>query len=169
MRLEDVFTCESCLNMSLSLSKSGRDAMLVEFSVENFRSIKQEACLSLVAGPAKERSDTHLVTPTLRKKGGSARPLLRSAAIYGANAAGKSNLLRALAVMRGLVLNSSRDAGSITVTPFLFDSTSRDQPTTFEIMFLAGGVRYQYGFSATSKVVTEEDDMRRCMIRCMVR
>ncbi|MCY4460574.1 MAG: ATP-binding protein [Albidovulum sp.] len=130
--------------------------MLVEFSVENFRSIKQEACLSLVAGPAKERSDTHLVAPTLRKKGGSARPLLRSAAIYGANAAGKSNLLRALAVMRGIVLDSSRDAGPIPVTPFLFDSTSRDQPTTFEIMFVAGGVRYQYGFSATSKVVTEE-------------
>ena len=130
--------------------------MLVEFSVENFRSIKQEACLSLVAGPAKERSDTHVVAPTLRKKGGSPRPLLRSAAIYGANAAGKSNLLRALAVMRGIVLDSSRDPGSIPVTPFLFDSTSRDQPTTFEVVFLAGGVRYQYGFSATSRVVTEE-------------
>lgn len=130
--------------------------MLVEFSVENFRSIKQEACLSLVAGPAKERRETHLVAPTLRKKGGSPRPLLRSAAIYGANAAGKSNLLRALAVMRGIVLDSSRDAGSIPVMPFLFDSTSRDQPSTFEVMFLAGGVRYQYGFSATSKVVTEE-------------
>ena len=48
--------------------------MLVEFSVENFRSIKQEARLSLVAGPAKERSDTHLVVPTLRKKGGRHRP-----------------------------------------------------------------------------------------------
>ena len=130
--------------------------MLVEFSVENFRSIKQEACLSLVAGPAKERSDTHLVAPSLRQKGGSPRPLVRSAAIYGANAAGKSNLLRALAVMRGIVLDSSRDAGAIPVTPFLFDSTSRDQPTTFEVMFLSGGVRYQYGFSATSKIVTEE-------------
>ena len=130
--------------------------MLVEFSVENFRSIKQEACLSLVAGPAKERSETHVVAPSLRKKGGGPKPLLRSAAIYGANAAGKSNLLRALAVMRGIVLDSSRDTGSIPVTPFLFDSTSRDKPTTFEVMFLAGDVRYQYGFSATSKAVTEE-------------
>ena len=130
--------------------------MLVEFSVENFRSIKQEACLSLVAGPAKERNETHVVAPSLRKKGSSPKPLLRSAAIYGANAAGKSNLLLALAVMRGIVLDSSRDAGSIPVTPFLFDSTSRDKPTTFEVVFLASGVRYQYGFSATLKAVTEE-------------
>ena len=130
--------------------------MLVEFSVENFRSIKHEACLNLVAGPAKERSETHLVAPSLRKKGNSPKPLLRSAAIYGANAAGKSNLLRALAVMRNIVLASNRDADSIPVTPFLFDSTSRQKATTFEVMFLVGGVRYQYGFSATSKEVTEE-------------
>ena len=130
--------------------------MLVEFTVENFRSIKDAACFSLVAGPAKERGETHLVTPSLRKKGSSPKPLLRSAAIYGANAAGKSNLLHALAVMRRFVVESSRKSGSIPVTPFLFDSTSRNRPTTFEVMFLADGVRYQYGFSATSEVVTEE-------------
>ena len=130
--------------------------MLVEFSVENFRSIKQEVCLSFVASPAKERNDTHLVTPSLRKKVSRPKPLLRSAAIYGANAAGKSNLLRALAAMKSIVLDSSRGASSIPVTPFHFDSFSRNQPTTFEVMFLSGGVRYQYGFSATSKIVTEE-------------
>lgn len=130
--------------------------MLIEFSVENFRSIRHEARLSLVAGPAKERSETHLVVPSLKKKGGTPRPLVRSAAIYGANAAGKSNLLRALAVMQGMVLNSSRDAGPIPVTPFLFDSTSREEPTTFEVVFVAGGVRYQYGFSANTESVKEE-------------
>lgn len=131
--------------------------MLVEFSVENFRSIKRTACLSLVASPAKEHSETHLVVPPLLTKGAaSPRSLLRSAAIYGPNAAGKTNLLRALDVMRSIVLNSPRDRGSIPVTPFHFDPTSRTQPTAFEVLFLAGGVRYQYGFSATPKAVTDE-------------
>ena len=101
--------------------------MLIEFSVENFRSIRHEARLSLDAGPAKERSETHLVVPSLKKKDGSPRPLVRSAAIYGANAAGKSNLIRTLSrSCAGIVLNSSRGAGPIPVMPFLFDSTSRE-------------------------------------------
>ena len=130
--------------------------MLIEFSAENFRSIKQEARLSLVADPEKERSDTHSVVPFLRKAGSHPSRLLRSAAIYGANAAGKTNLLRALSMMRRIVLNSYRDDDAIPVTPFLFDSTSRDQPTTFEIIFLSDGVRYQYGFSANPKMVVAE-------------
>ena len=130
--------------------------MLVEFSVENFRSIKDEACLSLAAGPEKERSETHLVAPSPGKKGGGLGPLLRSVAIYGANAAGKTNLLRALDAMRRIVLASSREMGSIPVTPFLFDPDFRTRPTTFEVIFVVDRVRYQYGFSATSELVTEE-------------
>ncbi|MCY3878559.1 MAG: ATP-binding protein [Rhodobacteraceae bacterium] len=130
--------------------------MLVEFSVENFRSIKQEARLSLVSGPAKERRETYLLAPALSKQSGSIKHLLPSAAIYGANAAGKSNLIRALSVMQDIILDTSRNVGPIPVKPFLFDSASRDKPTTFEVMFLTEGVRYQYGFSATAKAVTEE-------------
>ena len=129
--------------------------MLVEFSVENFRSIKEEARLSLVAGPAKERVESHVVRSAPRKGGGSTA-LLRSAAIYGANAAGKTNLLRALATMQSIVVDSNRDPGSIPVTPFLFDPACRQEPSTFEIIFLVDGVRYQYGFSVTSDRVIDE-------------
>lgn len=127
--------------------------MLIEFSVANFRSIKERATLSLVASNATEHLDSH-VMPT----SGADLHLLRSAAIYGANAAGKSNLLRAFDVMRDLIITSSKKqrGDTLEITPHLFDSATVQKPTEFEVIFLIDGVRYQYGFSATSERVFEE-------------
>ena len=129
--------------------------MLIEFSVANFRSIKDEVRLSLVAGPGKELRETHVMTPQLNE-GVRSIPLLRSAVVYGANAAGKTNLLRALQAMQRMVARSSRDFGELPVTPFRFDPDCEARPTTFEVMCFAEGVRYQYGFSATRSTVTGE-------------
>ena len=90
--------------------------MLIEFSVANFRSIKDEGRVGLVAGPGKDHRETHVMTPELNE-GVRSIPLLRSAAVYGANAAGKTNLLQALQAMRHLVAQSSRDLGELPVTP----------------------------------------------------
>ena len=128
--------------------------MLIQFAVANYRSIKDEAVLSLVAGPGMEHLEHNV--RALRMGGAHAMPLLRSAAIYGANAAGKTNLIRALAAMRSVVVGSSRTDGELPVTPFLFNAEHKDQPTRFEIAFVAKGVRYQYGFSATRNVVVGE-------------
>ena len=73
--------------------------MLVEFRVENFRSLREEQVLSLVASKDKTLQDTHTVSTGLK----AAPRVLRSAAIYGANASGKSNLVKALQYMRGVV------------------------------------------------------------------
>lgn len=86
--------------------------MLIEFSVANFRSIKDEARLSLAANSATEHRSTHVMTPELQA-GVRAIPLVRTAAIYGANAAGKTNLIRALDTMRSIVRQSSRDRKSV--------------------------------------------------------
>ena len=129
--------------------------MIVEFSVENFKSIKDEARLSLVAGPAKEHRVTNVLIPELNQ-GVRATPLLRSAAIYGANAAGKSNLIRALFTMQQIVVQSGRQVAALGITPFRFSPESADQPTTFELVGIANRMRFQYGFSATSDAVTEE-------------
>ena len=128
--------------------------MLIEFSVENFRSIKDQANLSLVADSGRERRDTHTTETAV----GSARPIpiLRSAAIYGANASGKTNLLKALETMQRIVLSSAKELDLLPVTPFRFDAASETEPTTFELQCLAGGIRYQYGFSATRQAVDEE-------------
>ena len=129
--------------------------MLIEFSVENFRSIKDEVRLSLVAGPGKEHRETHLVTPELTE-GVRSVPLVRSAAIYGANAAGKTNLVRALQAMKHIVLHSGRDIGDLPIAPFLFDPETGDQPATFEVVGVVNRMRFQYGFSASGDLVTEE-------------
>ena len=77
--------------------------MLIEFSTANFRSVKETQKLTLVAGTGKEHQEQNSFDSGLP---GFPR-LLRSAVIYGANAAGKTNLLRALQFMQGLVLGSA--------------------------------------------------------------
>lgn len=129
--------------------------MLVQFSVENFRSIKDEVVLSLVAGAGEEHRQRNVHTPKLRGDV-PAMPLLRSAAIYGANAAGKTNLIRALDAMREIVVNPSAVDAKLPVKPFLFDARYRDEPTQLEVVCIAAGVRYQYGFSATQDMVVAE-------------
>ncbi len=129
--------------------------MLIEFSVTNFRSIKEEARLSLVARPGKEHEESII---TVESPAEGARPirLLRSAAIYGANAAGKTNLLWGLKTMHDIVLRASGSVDELPVTPFRFDPACKTQPTSFEVVCVAEGVRYQYGFSATAEKVTDE-------------
>ena len=131
--------------------------MLIEFSVANFRSIKDEVRLSLVAGPGKEHANSILTVGSRAET--AARPirLLPSAAIYGANAAGKTNVIRGLKTMHDIVLGSAASGpAELPVTPFRFDPACSDQPTAFEVMCIADGVRYQYGFRATRNEVTDE-------------
>lgn len=120
--------------------------MLVEFRVSNFRSIREEQCLSFAASNDKSHEDTHCLH--------SSRPglsrLLRSAVIYGANASGKSNMIFALMTMQQLVLNSTRMLESQfreQFTPFLLDNDFLQKPTQFEITVVIGELRYQYGFT----------------------
>lgn len=129
--------------------------MLIQFTVANFRSIKGEATLSMVAGPGSEHRERNVRVPVMQ---GHARamPLLRSAAIYGANAAGKTNLIRALAAMRDVVADSSRIDEELPVTPFLLDAELDGQPTRFDVACIVAGVRYQYGFSATRNAIVGE-------------
>ena len=103
----------------------------------------------------KKYGNSNVVVPDLPE---DARPiwLLRSAAIYGANAAGKTNLLRGLETMRDIVLDASGSLDELPVTPFQFDPECHTLPTSFEVICVADGVRYQYGFSATPHEVTDE-------------
>ena len=129
--------------------------MLIQFAVANYRSIKDEATLSLVAGPGREHRERNVRVPVMQGDV-CAVPLLRSAAIYGANAAGKTNLVRALDAMRDIVVDSNRTDAGLPVTPFLLNAERNGQPTRFEAAYIVAGVRYQYGFSATQDVVVGE-------------
>ena len=129
--------------------------MLIEFRVKNFRSFRDEQVLSLVASNDK----TFLNTNTLPTGINAAPTLLRSAVIYGANASGKSNLIKALQYMRALVLESAaamQPGQLFKVQPFRLSRESSEQPTEFEVTFLLEGVRYQYGFALNSRHIVSE-------------
>lgn len=85
--------------------------------------------------------------------------LLKSAAIYGANASGKSNLAAALTFMKWFMVNSSKDTQStdeIDVEPFRLSAETDKEPSFFEIVFLLDGKKYRYGFEVTvTKVISE--------------
>ncbi|MBF0487140.1 MAG: ATP-binding protein [Nitrospirae bacterium] len=129
--------------------------MLIEFSVTNYRSINQKQPLSMVAAKLSKTDDKNTFPTGI----GGLPALLRSAVIYGANASGKTNVIHALNFMRSFVINSFSklsEGDSINVKPFLFDAVSAKTPSEFEIIFIIDGTRYQYGFAATSAMITEE-------------
>ena len=130
--------------------------MLLEFRVSNYRSIKEEQCLSLV--PIE--SDATLHAKNVYEPNNALVPsVLRGCAVYGANASGKSNLFLAMSVMQAIVRDSATlvQAGqSLNVQSYVFDEESRSAPTAFEVDLLIDGVRYQYGFSLTPERIQEE-------------
>ncbi len=129
--------------------------MLIEFSVTNFRSIKKREVLSLAAIKGGELDESNTFPSGILKL----PKLVRSAVMYGANASGKSNAIRALGLMQYLVVNSFsalKEGQPVPVTPFLFDTESAKSPSEFEMTFISEGTRYQYGFSATQQRIMEE-------------
>lgn len=127
--------------------------MLIQFSVSNYRSMKKKQIFSMVSNSGHELQDTNTISFHNNKL-----ELLRSAAIYGPNASGKTNLIEALKTMEKIVLRSAKGqrGDELPVTPYLFDSQTQKQPVEFEVIFISDDVRYQYGFAATSKQIIEE-------------
>ena len=126
--------------------------MLQQFSVENFRSFKHKAVLSMEAS-----SDRNLLENVveIRKK----ERVLKVAALFGANAAGKSNLFLALTAAILMVrFSNQRQIGEplVQITPYAFDKESASQPTSFEFVFMVNNKKYVYGFSATTRKICTE-------------
>ena len=132
--------------------------MLVEFSVANFKSIKDRQTLSLVASGHQEEADVQPFSVPGSTKFGL--KLLPSAALYGPNAAGKSNFLLALQAMQDFVVNAAAQRSTespLPAQPFKLDSSTRNAPTEFEVIFFIDGTRYEYAFSSTKKRIVKEE------------
>lgn len=128
--------------------------MLLNFRVSNFRSFRDEVCLDF----EETRLDPEEGFPTQVARDGSTSKVLPVIAILGANASGKSNVLKAMSKMRELVTQSSyrRRGQALEVTAFALDKDSVNRPTEFELGFTLNGVRYQYGFQIQRGLVREE-------------
>lgn len=122
--------------------------MLIQFTVENHRSIKNTAVISFAA--SKDKSfEEYLLHPDEK------RILLPSLAIYGANAAGKSNVLHAMMTMKDMIVGNAAKVSKGQELPWEPFGITKD-PTSFEMMFIFDGVRYTYGFSFDSNKIYKE-------------
>jgi uncharacterized protein len=130
--------------------------MLLEFRLRNFRSIRDEQVLNLVAsGGDKELAATHLAPTGLK----AVPNAVRSVVVYGPNASGKSTLLGGLDYLRTVVAESAtglQPGAAFNVQPFKLDESFAKAPTGFEITFLLGGVRHQYAFAMTPQRIVSE-------------
>jgi uncharacterized protein len=131
--------------------------MLIEFSVGNYRSFKEKVTFSMVAA--------NLVSQDKNLDGNNVfavdeeLSLVKSAAIYGANASGKSNLVKALNFMKWFMVNSSKETQSneqIFVDKFRLSTETENQPSFFELVFMMGGQQHRYGFTANQERVISE-------------
>lgn len=131
--------------------------MLLNFAVTNYRSIKERQVFSMLAVDGLPHKESLIHS----KDGISILPV---ALLFGANASGKSNILRAFGTMRQMVLNSVRLNPDDTLDeyePFLLDEESRNNNTEFEAEFTIrgeGGIEqlYRYGFAFSESLITEE-------------
>ncbi len=124
--------------------------MLVNFSIENFRSFRDRVDFTAIAAPRKKRHADHV------KKIKYGLRILPVASFFGANASGKSNLVKAIALAKLLVTNGIKRDMSIPVAPFRLNRTNPKKPTSFSFDLYIESEIYNYRFSVdTEKVFAE--------------
>ncbi len=137
------------------MRKLRKKAMLIEFSVKNYRSFRDEHTLSLAANPSKIKKDNMFEYNNLK--------LLKYLVIYGPNASGKSNIIRAFFTFNLMVKNSidlkiGEEFDKNYYDPFLFDKDSPVKATDFKIEFIGRDtIRYRYEISYSKKKILYEE------------
>ena len=139
---------------------------LIQFVVTNFRSIREKRMLTMNSAAIKDSAAFSMTRNGVK--------LLPSAAIYGANSSGKTNLLRAMMYMDRMVLHSIRlnDGEELLYEPYLFNVESRQSPTLFEMTFVADGHTYRYGFEYTLTNIVGEwlyENLKTKSVRLFIR
>jgi AAA15 family ATPase/GTPase len=131
--------------------------MLIDFSIQNYASFNTVQTFSMNASTSTKEDFNQQCVKDINAFGiGS---VLKSAAIFGANASGKSNLTEGLATFKRIILNSLDSVGEQTLDsaiPFLLKENHYDVPTEFEVTFLANGKMYRYGLSIVEDIISEE-------------
>lgn len=130
--------------------------MLLQFKVKNYKSIRNELNFNTVAkefDPADLLHQRHFLPQAAATK-----DLNSVSFIYGSNASGKSNFVKAIGTMKSIILESSRttEGDTLPYEPHLFSDLTKNSDTEFEMEFVANHVRYQYGFSYNVDQVNEE-------------
>ena len=125
--------------------------MLIRFTVENFLSFNQRIDFNMIA--ADDTNHSHHVV-----KGDSddSIKLLRTSIIYGANASGKSNLIKAMKFARDFIVDGVEKNTNININNFKLDKTCYTKPSRFEFEFRNQDKQYAYGFLVDKHKINEE-------------
>jgi len=124
--------------------------MLINFNIQNFGSIKDKQTLSFEADKSKHLEDYYVI-----EKNGLR--LLKIGLIYGANASGKTTILKALQFLINTVLNPREQKNKLlNFEPFLFDVDTPNQNTSLTIDFLQNDVRYVYEIELNKEFIAKE-------------
>lgn len=127
--------------------------MIVEFSVKNFRSIKDLQTISFVATGLKSAEKySHIDQNNTAEEG--AMVLFKTLGLYGSNASGKSNVIKALDYFIRVIISqpSSLSNLSALAEPFLYQPTADETESFFQIVFIFKNVKYRYGFTVVKNV-----------------
>lgn len=125
--------------------------MIVNFSVQNFSSIKDKQTLSFEADRSKHLEDYYIIHSKTGLR------LLKLGLIYGANASGKTSVLKALDFLRSLVLlPEDKKTDLLAFEPFLFDPHTPKLPSSLSIEFIQNDVRYLYEVEFTKRAILNE-------------
>ena len=125
--------------------------MLIRFSVENYLSFRDRVELSMIPGPVEKHAH-HVVQPPTP----DGIALLKTAIIYGANASGKSNLVKAIFDAQRMIMRPAAAGGKLGIQPFKLDPDSQKRPSRFEFEIKTKDHCYAYGFAVTTEQVEEE-------------
>lgn len=130
--------------------------MLIQFSIRNFKTFKDEVKLTMFASNSDKTTreeENVFEIPKFNLR------LLKSAVVYGANASGKTKLIEAASFMRDFILNSSKESQEgepINTAPFRLNTTMEDQPTMLELVFVHREDMFRYGFEVSKEKVISE-------------
>ncbi len=126
--------------------------MIINFSVQNFGSIKDKQTLSFEADKSQHLEDYFIINSI------NGLRLLKLGLIYGANASGKTSVLKALDFLRDLVLEpESKKTGELNFNPFLFDQTTPNSPSILSIEFIQNETKYFYEIVFSKKAILKEE------------
>ncbi len=125
--------------------------MIKEFSFGNYRSFKEIQSLNMTASKINELSENNIIV--LNEK----QSLLKSKAIYGANASGKSNIVKALVSFIRIIKNSVKDEKALDlIENFKLSVETENEPSFFQLIFEINKIQFRYGFEVTNKVIKSE-------------
>lgn len=126
--------------------------MIIQFSIENFGPIREKQTISFEANKNDDLEDYYIIEPIPGFR------LLKLLLLYGANASGKTTMLKSLEFIRDLILYpNSKKNEKLNFSPFLFDNYSKRQKSSFEMYFITNGKRYLYNIEFNNRyIITEE-------------